>query len=230
MVSPLPGVTAGKPGAAMRALPGSVADVVNDAGEPVANGSGGYLVLKEPWPAMLRTIWGDPDRYKETYWSRFKGLYFAGDGAKKDEDGDIWVLGRVDDVMNVSGHRLSTTEIESALVSHPKVAEAAVVGATDADTGQAVCAYVILRESAGDGGPEIVQELRAHVAQEIGKIARPRQIMIVAELPKTRSGKIMRRLLRDVAEKREIGDVTTLADSTVMDLIKEGQQKGGDEG
>jgi acetyl-CoA synthetase len=229
MISPLPGVTAGKPGSAMTALPGIVADVVNDEGQPVPNGSGGYLVLKEPWPAMLRTIWGDPDRYKETYWSRFPGLYFAGDGAKKDEDGDIWVLGRVDDVMNVSGHRLSTTEIESALVSHPKVAEAAVVGATDADTGQAVCAYVILRESAGDGGPEIVQELRDHVAQEIGKIARPRQIMVVAELPKTRSGKIMRRLLRDIAEKREIGDVTTLADSSVMDLIQSELQQGAGE-
>jgi acetyl-CoA synthetase len=215
----------------MTPLPGVVADVVNDDGESVPNGSGGYLVLKEPWPAMLRTIWGDPDRYKDTYWSRFKGMYFAGDGAKKDEDGDLWLLGRVDDVMNVSGHRLSTTEIESALVSHPKVAEAAVVGANDPDTGQAVCAYVILRESAGDGGPEIVQELREHVANEIGKIARPRQIMVVAELPKTRSGKIMRRLLRDVAENRELGDVTTLTDSTVMDLIREGQEKGGgDEG
>lgn len=231
MISPLPGVTAGKPGSAMTAIPGIVADVVNDEGKSVPNGSGGYLVLKEPWPAMLRTIWGDPDRYKDTYWSRFPGLYFAGDGAKKDEDGDIWVLGRVDDVMNVSGHRLSTTEIESALVSHPKVAEAAVVGATDADTGQAVCAYVILRESAGDGGPEIVQELRDHVAHEIGKIARPRQIMVVAELPKTRSGKIMRRLLRDIAEKREIGDVTTLADSSVMDLIQSELQgsSGGEE-
>ena len=224
MISPLPGVTAGKPGSAMTALPGVVADVVDDEGKSVPNGSGGYLVLKEPWPSMLRTIWGDPDRYRDTYWSRFPGLYFAGDGAKKDEDGDIWVLGRVDDVMNVSGHRLSTTEIESALVSHPKVAEAAVVGATDADTGQAVCAYVILRESAGDGGPEIVQELRDHVAHEIGKIARPRQIMVVAELPKTRSGKIMRRLLRDIAEKREIGDVTTLADSSVMELIQSGLQ------
>ncbi|MGN6782389.1 MAG: acetate--CoA ligase [Marmoricola sp.] len=230
MISPLPGVTAAKPGSAMTALPGIVADVVNDEGQSVPDGSGGYLVLKEPWPAMLRTIWGDPDRYKDTYWSRFPGMYFAGDGAKKDEDGDIWVLGRVDDVMNVSGHRLSTTEIESALVSHPKVAEAAVVGATDADTGQAVCAYVILRESAGDGGADIVQELRNHVAQEIGPIAKPRQIMIVPELPKTRSGKIMRRLLRDVAENREVGDVTTLADSTVMDLIKQGQESGaGDE-
>jgi acetyl-CoA synthetase len=231
MISPLPGVTAGKPGSAMTAIPGISAEVVDDAGEPVPNGSGGYLVLTEPWPAMLRTLWGDDQRFKDTYWSRFPGRYFAGDGAKKDDDGDIWLLGRVDDVMNVSGHRLSTTEIESALVSHPKVAEAAVVGATDETTGQAVCAFVILRESAGDGGTEIVQELRNHVAKEIGAIAKPRQIMVVQELPKTRSGKIMRRLLRDVAEKREVGDVTTLADSTVMDLISQGMSsdKSGDE-
>ncbi|MBG0740708.1 acetate--CoA ligase [Paeniglutamicibacter antarcticus] len=220
VVSPLPGVTAGKPGAAMKALPGFRVDVVDDEGQPVPNGSGGYLVLTQPWPAMLRTIWGDDDRYVSTYWSRFPGLYFAGDGAKKDDDGDIWVLGRVDDVMNVSGHRLSTTEIESALVSHPIVAEAAVVGATDDMTGQAVVAFVILRSEAGDGGPDVVQQLRQHVAKEIGKMARPRQIMVVAELPKTRSGKIMRRLLKDVAENREIGDVTTLADSTVMELIR----------
>ncbi len=226
MISPLPGVTAGKPGAAMRALPGVVADVVNDAGSPVANGSGGYLVLREPWPSMLRTIWGDNDRYVETYWSRFPGLYFAGDGAKKDEDGDIWLLGRVDDVMNVAGHRLSTTEIESALVAHPKVAEAAVVGALDDTTGQAIVAFVILRTEAGDGGPEVVQELRDHVATQIGKIARPRQIMVVAELPKTRSGKIMRRLLKDVAQDRPVGDVTTLADSSVMELIKAGMPGG----
>jgi acetyl-CoA synthetase len=229
MVSPLPGVTAGKPGSAMKALPGISALVVNDEGEAVKPGSGGYLVLTEPWPAMLRTIWGDPDRYKDTYWSRFPGMYFAGDGAKLDEDGDVWLLGRVDDVMNVSGHRMSTTEIESALVSHPKVAEAAVVGANDPDTGQAVTAFVILRSSAGDGGPEVVSELREHVAKEIGKIARPKSIMVVPELPKTRSGKIMRRLLRDVAEKRDVGDVTTLADSSVMDQIKEGLTSGADE-
>jgi acetyl-CoA synthetase len=229
MISPLPGVTSAKPGSAMKAIPGVVADVVNDEGASVPDGSGGYLVLKEPWPAMLRTLWGDDQRFKDTYWSRFKGMYFAGDGAKKDEDGDIWVLGRVDDVMNVSGHRLSTTEIESALVSHPKVAEAAVVGATDEMTGQAVCAFVILRESAGDGGEDIVAELRNHVAHEIGAIAKPRQIMVVAELPKTRSGKIMRRLLRDVAEKREIGDVTTLADSTVMDLIGKGMSASSED-
>ncbi|SFT91636.1 acetate--CoA ligase [Arthrobacter sp. ov118] len=230
MISPLPGITAGKPGAAMRALPGVVADVVNDAGAPVANGSGGYLVLREPWPSMLRTIWGDNDRYVETYWARFPGLYFAGDGAKKDEDGDIWLLGRVDDVMNVAGHRLSTTEIESALVAHPKVAEAAVVGALDETTGQAIVAFVILRSEVGDGGPEVVEELREHVAKEIGKIARPRQIMVVAELPKTRSGKIMRRLLKDVAQDRPVGDVTTLADSSVMELIKAGMPGGAGAG
>ena len=226
MISPLPGVTSGKPGSAMKALPGISAVVVDDAGKPVGKGEGDYLVITEPWPAMLRTIWGDDQRFEDTYWSRFDNMYFAGDGAKLDEDGDIWLLGRVDDVMNVSGHRLSTTEIESALVSHPKVAEAAVVGAKDEDTGQAVCAFVILRDSAGDGGDDIVEELRAHVAKEIGKIARPRQIMVVPELPKTRSGKIMRRLLRDVAEDREVGDVTTLADSTVMDLISDNLKDG----
>jgi acetyl-CoA synthetase len=226
MISPLPGVTAGKPGAAMTPLPGVSAAVVDDEGNEVPNGSGGYLVLTEPYPSMLRTLWGDDERFKETYWSRFPGKYFAGDGAKKDDDGDLWLLGRVDDVMNVSGHRMSTTEIESALVSHPKVAEAAVVGATDETTGQAVCAFVILRSEAGDGGPDVVAELREHVAKEIGKIARPRQIMVVAELPKTRSGKIMRRLLKDVAEHREVGDVTTLADSSVMDLIKSNLSSG----
>ena len=230
MISPLPGVTAGKPGSAMRALPGVSADVVNDAGESVPNGSGGYLVLTEPWPAMLRTLWGDPDRYRDTYWSRFPGMYFAGDGAKKDEDGDIWLLGRIDDVMNVSGHRLSTTEIESALVSHPKVAEAAVVGAADPTTGQAIEAFVILRASAGDGGAGVVKELRDHVAKEIGPIAKPRSILIVAELPKTRSGKIMRRLLRDVAEHRPPGDATTLADSNVMDLIRAGLEQSAASG
>ena len=234
MISPLPGVTAGKPGAAMRALPGIGADVVDDAGNPVPDGSGGYLVLTEPWPSMLRGIWGDDERYRETYWSRFPGKYFAGDGAKKDADGDLWLLGRVDDVMNVAGHRLSTTEIESALVANPKVAEAAVVGATDETTGQAVVAFVILREearqeSAEHGGPEIARELRDWVAKQIGKIARPRQILVVAELPKTRSGKIMRRLLRDVAENRAVGDVTTLADTTVMDTIRTGMASAAPE-
>ncbi|HET7474407.1 MAG TPA: acetate--CoA ligase [Dermatophilaceae bacterium] len=235
MISPLPGVTATKPGSAQVAVPGICVDVVDDAGKPVPDGGGGYLVLTRPWPAMLRGIWGDPQRYQETYWARFPGYYFAGDGAKKDEDGSLWLLGRVDDVMNVSGHRLSTTEIESALVSHPKVAEAAVVGATDQTTGQAVCAFVILRQEAvaeadeeGEGAG-LVQELRQHVAKEIGAIAKPRQIMIVKELPKTRSGKIMRRLLRDVAEHRQVGDVTTLADSSVMDLIKGGLATGTSE-
>ncbi len=223
MISPLPGVTPCKPGSAMGALPGIGMDVVNDEGQPVGNGHGGYLVLTEPWPSMLRTLWGDDERFKETYWSRFaaQGYYFAGDGAKLDDDGAIWLLGRVDDVMNVSGHRLSTTEIESALVSHPSVAEAAVVGASDETTGQSPVAFVILRSSAADS-EDIGAELRNHVAKEIGAIAKPRQVMIVPELPKTRSGKIMRRLLRDVAENREVGDATTLADSSVMDLIAAG--------
>ncbi|MFE7504990.1 acetate--CoA ligase [Promicromonospora sp. NPDC057488] len=228
MISPLPGVTATKPGSAQVALPGIAATVVDDEAKPVPDGGGGYLVLSEPWPSMLRGIWGDLERYKETYWSRFDGLYFAGDGAKKDEDGDIWLLGRVDDVMNVSGHRLSTTEIESALVSHEIVAEAAVVGAADETTGQAVVAFVILRGShAGrastpEGAAEVQKELRDHVGKEIGPIAKPKKILVVPELPKTRSGKIMRRLLRDVAEDRAVGDATTLADSSVMDLITAG--------
>ncbi|MFD9895522.1 acetate--CoA ligase [Amycolatopsis sp. NPDC059027] len=231
MISPLPGVTAAKPGSAQRALPGISAKVVDDQGVEVPHGGGGYLVLDKPWPGMLRGIWGDNERYKETYWSRFaeQGFYFAGDGAKYDADGDIWLLGRVDDVMNVSGHRISTTEVESALVSHPTVAEAAVVGATDPTTGQGIVAFVILRGSASDGGDAAVQELRNHVAKEIGPIAKPRQIMVVPELPKTRSGKIMRRLLRDVAENRQVGDVTTLADSSVMDLISAGLQSGKSE-
>ena len=224
MISPLPGVTTTKPGAAMRPIPGISAEVIDDTGKPVPDGGGGYLVLTEPWPSMLRGIWGDEERYRDTYWSRFDGVYFAGDGAKKDEDGDIWLLGRVDDVMNVSGHRISTTEVESALVSHPKVAEAAVVGATDPTTGQGIVAFVIVRGSVADdeaAGEALIKELRQHVSKEIGPIAKPRQIMVVPELPKTRSGKIMRRLLRDVAEKRELGDVTTLTDSSVMDLISD---------
>ena len=224
MISPLPGVTVAKPGSATRPLPGVSADVVDYDGQSVPNGGGGFLVLTEPWPAMLRGIWGDDARYRETYWSRFaeQGFYFAGDGAKKDDDGDLWLLGRVDDVMNVSGHRISTTEVESALVSHEKVAEAAVVGATDPTTGQAVVAFVILRGQPQEiDGDAIAKELRDHVAKEIGPIAKPRQILVVPELPKTRSGKIMRRLLRDVAEHRQLGDVTTLTDSAVMDLISE---------
>lgn len=219
MIAPLPGVTATKPGSAQVPLPGIAVDVVDEAGESVPNGHGGFLVIREPWPAMLRGIWGDPERFKETYWSRFEKIYFAGDGAKKDEDGDVWLLGRVDDVMNISGHRLSTTEIESALVSHPAVAEAAVVGASDQTTGQAVVAFVILRGDAADTGDAMVQELRTHVGKEIGPIAKPKTILVVPELPKTRSGKIMRRLLKDVAEGREVGDATTLADNTVMQQI-----------
>jgi acetyl-CoA synthetase len=230
MISPLPGVTATKPGSAMRPLPGIGADVVDDEGKAVGNGRGGYLVLTEPWPSMMRGIWKEPERYAETYWSRFSKLYFAGDGAKLDKDGAIWLLGRVDDVMNVSGHRISTTEVESALVSHEAVAEAAVVGAKDEMTGQGIVAFVILRggiEAAT--GDALVKQLRDHVAKEIGPIAKPRQIMVVAELPKTRSGKIMRRLLRDVAENRAVGDSTTLADPNVMKLISEGLQSGKSE-
>ena len=219
MISPLPGVTATKPGSAQVPLPGIAATVIDDDGNEVPNGSGGYLALTEPWPSMLRTIWGDDQRYLDTYWSRFPGRYFAGDGAKKDTDGDIWLLGRVDDVMLVSGHNISTTEVESALVSHPKVAEAAVVGATDPTTGQAICAFVILRGTASED-EGLVDELRNHVGATLGPIAKPKRILPVAELPKTRSGKIMRRLLRDVAENRALGDVTTLTDSTVMDLIQ----------
>ncbi|MGN7187923.1 acetate--CoA ligase [Microbacterium enclense] len=223
MISALPGVTETKPGSAQVPIPGISIAVVDDAGEPVGNGSGGLLVVTEPWPSMLRGIWGDPDRYRETYWEKFadKGYYFAGDGARLDDDGDVWLLGRVDDVMNVSGHRLSTAEIESALVGHEGVAEAAVVGASDETTGQAVVAFVIIKsrylaqkpvEGLGD-------ELRRWVGEQIGPIARPRDVYIVGELPKTRSGKIMRRLLRDVAEGREVGDTTTLADTAVMSVI-----------
>ena len=230
MISPLPGVTATKPGSAMKPLPGISAEVVDDAGKSVGNGRGGYLVLTKPWPSMMRGVWNEPVRYKETYWSRFNGVYFAGDGAKLDKDGAIWLLGRVDDVMNVSGHRISTTEVESALVSHDAIAEAAVVGANDEMTGQGIVAFVILRggiESAT--GAALVKELRDHVAKQIGSIAKPRQIMVVAELPKTRSGKIMRRLLRDVAENRAVGDSTTLADPNVMKLISEGLKTGKSE-
>jgi len=218
MISPLPGTTVLKPGSATFPLPGVAAAVVDDDGRTVVKG-GGYLTLTEPWPAMLRGIWGDPERYRETYWSRFDGRYFAGDGAKLDDEGYFWLLGRVDDVMNVSGHRVSTTEVESALVSHPAVAEAAVVGATDATTGQAIIAYVTLR-----GGEEPSeargQELRQHVATKIGPIARPKTVVFTDDLPKTRSGKIMRRLLRDVAEGRSLGDTTTLADPAVVEEIK----------
>ena len=223
MISPLPSVTATKPGSAMRALPGIGVAIVDETGTPLGDGHGGFLVLTEPWPAMLRGIWGDNQRFIDTYWSKWPRYYFAGDGAKFDDDGAIWLLGRVDDVMNVSGHRISTTEVESALVSHPSVAEAAVVGAADETTGQAIVAFVILRGGMeGEDGTSLVAELRNHVATEIGSIAKPRKIMIVPELPKTRSGKILRRLLQDVAEHRNIGDSTTLADPAVMNLISAG--------
>jgi len=224
MISPLPGATTTKPGSATFPLPGVSTELVDDDANTVSNG-GGYLTLARPWPGMLRGIWGDPDRYQETYWSRFEGRYFAGDGAKLDDDGYLWLLGRVDDVMNVSGHRISTTEVESALVSHPAVAEAAVVGATDPTTGQAVIAYVILR-----GGEDVgEQDLRNHVAAEIGAIAKPKQIYITPDLPKTRSGKIMRRLLRDVAEGRNIGDTTTLADSSIVDELQAKADQSADD-
>ena len=230
MISPLPGVTATKPGSAMRTLPGISAKIVDDKGVEVGNGHGGFLILDQPWPSMLRGVWGETERYKETYWSRFPGIYFAGDGAKLDNDGAIWLLGRVDDGMNVSGHRISTTEVESALVSHESVAEAAVVGAQDAITGQGIVAFVILRGGIDHANGEVlVKQLRDHVAKEIGAIAKPRQIMVVNELPKTRSGKIMRRLLKDVAENRAVGDATTLADPNVMKLIAEGLQSATSE-
>ena len=211
MISPLPGATTTKPGSATFPLPGIGAEVVDEKGNVITHG-GGYLTLTHPWPGMLRGIWGDPERFQETYWSKFPGRYFAGDGAKLDDDGYLWLLGRVDDVMNISGHRISTTEVESALVSHPSVAEAAVVGANDATTGQAIIAYVTLR-----GGAEVSEnDLRNHVAKEIGAIAKPKAIFFTPDLPKTRSGKIMRRLLRDVAEGRNLGDTTTLADASVI--------------
>nr|WP_238650885.1 MULTISPECIES: acetate--CoA ligase [Kocuria] len=225
MISQLPGITSAKPGSAQRPLPGIGVDVVDDLGEKLGNGESGLLVLTKPWPSMLRTIWGDDQRFVDTYWSRFnETTYFAGDGAKRDDDGDIWVLGRVDDVMNVSGHRLSTPEIESALVSHHSVAEAAVVGASDETTGQAVIAFVILSDEATAehrDPTELAAEIRNHVGEEISPIAKPKKVLIVPELPKTRSGKIMRRLLKDVAEDRPVGDVSTLADQTVMDQITE---------
>ncbi|PWV76656.1 AMP-binding enzyme, partial [Nocardia neocaledoniensis] len=228
MISPLPGVTAAKPGAAMAPLPGISAKVVDEEGKPVELGeteANGYLVLDKPWPSMLRGIWGDMERYRATYWERYaeQGWYFAGDGAKLDADGDLWVLGRVDDVMNVSGHRISTAEVESALVGHPAVAEAAVVGASDATTGQGIVAFVILTgEAAGRAGDGLVDELKAEVSKQISPIAKPREIHIVPELPKTRSGKIMRRLLRDVAEGRELGDTSTLVDPGVFEAIRAG--------
>ncbi|MDL9937531.1 acetate--CoA ligase [Gordonia sp. ABSL1-1] len=222
MISPLPGVTATKPGSAMRPLPGISVNIVDDAGNPVGAGEQGYLVLDEPWPAMLRGIWGDDERFRDTYWSRFaeQGWYFAGDGARYDEDHALWVLGRVDDVMNVSGHRISTAEVESALVGHSGIAEAAVIGAADETTGQGIVAFVILREGVENTGDQLIAELREQVSVEISPIAKPREINVVPELPKTRSGKIMRRLLKDVAEGRDLGDTSTLVDPSVFEAIR----------
>ena len=227
LITPLPGVTTTKPGSATFPFPGIEADVVDGSGNSVPPGGGGYLVLKRPWPAMLRGIYGDPERYKQTYWSRFPGMYFAGDGAKRDSDGYLWLLGRVDDVMNVSGHRLSTTEIESALVSHPAVAEAAVVGGPDPLTGEAINAFVILRVG-NEPSPELGEELRRHVATKISPIAKPKTLMFTPDLPKTRSGKIMRRLLKDIAQGRALGDTTTLADAGVVETIREHSGKAED--
>ncbi|CAN5881288.1 acetate--CoA ligase [soil metagenome] len=221
MITPLPGITETKPGSAMRSFPGIKAVVVDDDGNPVERGTDGFLTIQRPWPAMLRTLWEDDERYIETYWSKFgKDIYFAGDGAKLDEDGHIWLLGRVDDVMNVSGHRLSTAEIESALVAHDSVAEAAVVGRADADTGQAISAFVTLR-AGKESSDDLRKELREHVAERIGKLARPAELMFTEDLPKTRSGKIMRRLLKDIAEGNEVGDVTTLANPNIVEQIED---------
>ncbi|MGH9005707.1 MAG: AMP-binding enzyme, partial [Acidimicrobiia bacterium] len=224
LISPLPGITTTIPSSATFPLPGVGADIFDDAGNSVPFGGGGYLTLTQPWPAMLRTLYKDPERFKEVYWSRFskpeenKWIYFAGDGAKRDDEGYFWLLGRVDDVMNVSGHRISTLEVESALVDHPKVAEAAVVGRADDRTGQAIAAFVSLKGT-DQGDEALIKEIRDHVANKIGKIARPASIVFTNELPKTRSGKIMRRLLKDVSERRQLGDVTTLANAAVMDEI-----------
>jgi acetyl-CoA synthetase len=219
MISPLPGATTTKPGSATFPIPGVSADVVDEKGGSVSIPGGGYLTLDQPWPSMLRGIWGDAKRYEETYWSRFPGRYFAGDGAKRDDDGYYWLLGRVDDVMNISGHRISTTEVESALVSHPSVAEAAVVGRADSQTGQAIAAFVTPRGGI-DGDDALAKELRDHVAKVISPIAKPASLLFTADLPKTRSGKIMRRLLTDIAEDKQLGDTTTLADASVVDTIK----------
>ncbi|HTU81742.1 MAG TPA: acetate--CoA ligase [Candidatus Acidoferrales bacterium] len=220
MISPLPGVTTLLPGSATHALPGIVADVVDDRGESVPLGGGGYIVIREPWPGMLRGIWGDDERYRETYWSKLPHMYLAGDGCRRDRNGNFWFMGRIDDVMNVSGHRISTTEVESALVDHPKVAEAAVCGKLDEMTGQAVYAFVSLK-AGQTGTPQFADELRDHVADKLGKFTRPKYITFTQELPKTRSGKIMRRLLRDIAEGRTLGDTTTLADSTIVHELQE---------
>ncbi len=231
LISPLPGATTLKPGSATFPLPAVGADVVDDQGNPVPIPGGGYLVLTRPWPSMLRGIWGDPERYRDTYWSRFEGKYFAGDGAKRDEEGYYWLLGRVDDVMLVSGHNISTAEVEHALVGNTMVAEAAVIGRTDRTTGQSISAFVILR-AGNEPSDELAAQLRDHVANTIGPIARPKSVLFTDELPKTRSGKIMRRLLRNVAEDEQLGDTTTLADPSVVEGIKDrylSTQGAGDE-
>jgi acetyl-CoA synthetase len=227
LITPLPGITVLKPGSATFPFPSVQADVLDEQGNSVPLGKGGYLVLKSPWPAMARTIWGDPERYQNQYWSRFPGNYFAGDGAKRDEEGYYWLLGRVDDVLNVAGHRIGTMEVESALVSHPSVAEAAVIGISHEVKGQALAAFVTLR---GGYSPDqqMLEQLRNHVGEKIGAIAKPDKVFFTAELPKTRSAKIMRRLLRDIAEGRVLGDTTTLADPSVLNSIK--QQYEGTEG
>ena len=228
LIAPLPGITTTKPGSATAPLPGIDADIVDDKGNPVGRGEGGYLVIRKPWPAMLRGVYGDPERYKDTYWSRFPHMYFPGDGAKRDEDGYFWLMGRVDDVMNVSGHRLSTTEIESALVSHDLVAEAAVVGYPDEVTGEAIFAFVTLKSRA-DVKPEFGNELRDYVARKISPIAKPKRLMFTPDLPKTRSAKIMRRLLRDIASGHALGDTTTLADPSVVETIREATLAAADD-
>jgi acetyl-CoA synthetase len=228
MITPLPGVVETKPGSATLPFPGIGADVVDENGVSVPFGGGGFLVLTRPWPSMARTIWGDPDRFVDTYWSRFPGVYFPGDGAKRDDDGYFWLLGRVDDIMLISGHNISTTEVESALVGHPAVAEAAVVGRKDAITGQAIAAFVTLRGTA-EGDAALIEELREHVASVIGPIAKPKSIVFTPDLPKTRSGKIMRRLLQDISEHRQLGDVTTLANADVVQEIATKSDSGSDE-
>lgn len=224
LITPLPGITVLKPGSATFPFPGIEADIVDEQGQSVPLGSGGYLVLKRPWPAMARTIWGDPERWYDQYWSRFEGMYFTGDGAKRDGEGYFWLLGRVDDVLNVAGHRIGTMEVESALVSHDAVAEAAVIGISHDVKGEAIAGFVTLR-GGYSGGPDLIQELRRHVATKIGAIARPQKIFLTGELPKTRSGKIMRRLLRDIAEGRIASDTTTLADPSVLDAIKQNYEE-----
>ncbi|HEU0165955.1 MAG TPA: AMP-binding protein, partial [Thermomicrobiales bacterium] len=228
LISPLPGLTTTKPGSATLPLPGIDVDIVNEAGESVPFGGGGYLVIRKPWPSMLRGIYGDPDRYASTYWSKYDGIYFPGDGAKRDEDGYFWLLGRVDDVMNVSGHRLSTTEIESALVSHDLVAEAAVVGSPDPLTGEAIFAFVTLKSRA-HVTPDFGDELRQYVATKISPIAKPKRLMFTPDLPKTRSGKIMRRLLRDIAGGHQLGDTTTLADPSIVEQIRDASLSAKDD-